>query len=137
MVHLAPAVLVHKELQALHGLVPQLVGGGVLNAALLDAHVHNVRCVLGQAQVAPGLHHQQEHNGQNLPFHLLEIAYQFQHCSVSFARSSSRMSENRFHRSIMVWTFSRPILSTTRSRNVESRSVVLRQAASPPSVRVM
>ena len=56
-------LLGHKQLQCLQGRVADSLGHRAFNAALLDADVHDLAGVVGQAQVAVGLYKQQRHHG--------------------------------------------------------------------------
>ena len=56
-------LLGHKQLQCLQGRVADGLGHRAFNAALLDADVHDLAGVVGQAQVAVGLYKQQRHHG--------------------------------------------------------------------------
>ena len=61
-VHQGGVGVAHEELQILQRAGADPVGRHPLDAPLLDAHIHDVRRVLRQAQVAHGLNHQQQYN---------------------------------------------------------------------------
>ena len=65
LLHQRDLVVLHKEHQLFQAVGPDLLRRHLGNAALLDAHVHNVAGIGGQGQVAERLHHQQSHNGQH------------------------------------------------------------------------
>ena len=76
-------LLAHQQLQRLQGGVADGVGHRAFNAALLDADINDFAGVVGQAQIAVGLHTQQRYHGKAgrpVPPQLFKYLY---HCGGS------------------------------------------------------
>ena len=69
----------HQQHQGIQRIGADGVHHGVLNAALLDAHIHNIAGIVGQRQIAPGLHDEQGDHGNAAQPMLFIILEYFEH----------------------------------------------------------
>ena len=77
-------VLGHEDAQTVKSGSADFIGSGVFDTALLNPHIYDVRCVLRQGEIAPGLHNEQENDQEDSPFMFSEGLKYFSQVFISF-----------------------------------------------------